>query len=346
MLKSKKKYTQNTNRNSIALIALLTFVSLSLLIIIKYNNQNLSITEVDLFYLGNLMNIFTYLSFLVGLALLYYKDIKIYNSVKRVVLFFLWLSLILLIFASVFGQSQIPLPDVYILKQSIKRVLTAVFYVLSQFSLIVITVYIWLELIKHKTAVIIRTTINSIIVILMLFGFSFIYVQKNYSEDVKNLKDNNQIGVVLGAAVWSNNKPSSSLKIRVDKAIQLYNSKKIRKIQLTGGNAPGELSEAEVAFNYLKQFNVNLNDVFIENKTASTADQLSFIKNELSNSLSSKNIVVISNNYHLSRIHQMSKFYDIEINLVPAEMSMSWQNSLYYKVREAIALLLFWFFAI
>ncbi|MFN3478156.1 MAG: FAD-dependent oxidoreductase, partial [bacterium] len=63
--------------------------------------------------------------------------------------------------------------------------------------------------------------------------------------------------VVLGAAVWSDNKPSPILAARVDKAIDLMKNFNVEKVYFTGSNAPGELSEAEVALNYLKSKNIS-----------------------------------------------------------------------------------------
>ncbi|MDP2302276.1 MAG: YdcF family protein [Ignavibacteria bacterium] len=346
MLKSKKKNTSNTNRNHFAIISFLSFLSLGLLIFIKYKNQNLPISEINFLYLGNVLNFLSYLALLIGVSILYLRKTKVFVESKKTIMFFLWLSLGMLILAWIFAQREIPLPDVYFLKQSLKKVLLTLFYLLSFFSLISITVYIWLELVEHKSALIIRTLINSVIIIIILFGFSFIYIQKNYSDEAVRKESYGTIAVVLGAAVWSNNKPSTSLKARVEKAVNLYQIKAVDKIQLTGGNAPGEMSEAEVAFNLVKESNVNLNDVFLENKTSSTAEQIRFIKNELITKKNFNNIVVISNNYHLSRIYQMSLFYNAEIKLIPADMKLNWDDSLYYKVREAIALLIFWFFAI
>jgi vancomycin permeability regulator SanA len=346
MLKSKKKNTSNTNRNQFAIISFLSFLSLGLLIFIKYKNQNLSISEINFLYLGNLLNVFSYLALLVGVTFLYFRRIKVFVETNKRVMFFLWLSLIMLILAWIVSQHEIPFPDFYFLKQSIKKIFLTLFYVVSYFSLLAITVYVWLRVLDHKSALIIRTLLNSALLFLILFGFSFIYIQKNYDYMFLKKDSSETVAVVLGAAVWSDNKPSTSLKARVKKGIDLYKDNKIDKIQLTGGNAPGELSEAEVAFNYIKQFNVNLNDVFIENKTTSTAEQIRFIKNELITHKKYRNIVVISNNYHLSRIYQMSLFYNVDIKLIPADMKLNWDNSLYYKVREATALLIFWFFAI
>ncbi|MFN4174641.1 MAG: YdcF family protein [Parachlamydiaceae bacterium] len=86
---------------------------------------------------------------------------------------------------------------------------------------------------------------------------------------------------MLGAAVWSDNKPSPILAARVDKAIDLMKNFNVEKVYFTGSNAPGELSEAEVALNYLKSKNVSADNVITETNTTSTTEQIQFIKNKM-----------------------------------------------------------------
>lgn len=136
------------------------------------------------------------------------------------------------------------------------------------------------------------------------------------------------------------------LASRVEKAYQLYKQGYINKIQLTGGNAPGELSEAEVAWLYLKERGVNKNDIWLEKKTSNTAEQVRYVKEELINKKKLLNIVFVSNSYHLTRINEICNFYNIKAGIESSNLDLSFDKNVYYKVRESIALLVFWFFAL
>src|SRR5664280_3415396 len=109
-----------------------------------------------------------------------------------------------------------------------------------------------------------------------------IYVNQSKSVNRSN-NPRDKVAVVLGAAVWSNNVPSPMLASRAEKAYELYKMGYVNKIQVTGGNAPGELSEAEVASLYLKQRGVDANDIWIEKKSTNTAEQVRYVKEELIN---------------------------------------------------------------
>ncbi|MBK7819424.1 MAG: YdcF family protein [Sphingobacteriaceae bacterium] len=113
---------------------------------------------------------------------------------------------------------------------------------------------------------------------------------------------------MLGAAVWSDNQPSPSLKARVDKAIQLFNDKKIDMIQLTGSHAPGELSESDVAFDYIMKSDINPKFIWKENRTTSTLEQIQFIRNEILTRKDVGEITIISDTYHLPRVMEIANF--------------------------------------
>jgi vancomycin permeability regulator SanA len=178
-----------------------------------------------------------------------------------------------------------------------------------------------------------------------LFIFSVIYMVMNKSSsEIKN-PDNSNIGVVLGAAVWSN-KPSPTLSSRADKAAELLMKGKINSIQLTGSNAPGELSEAEMAYNYLSSKEVNMNNVYMESQTTSTNEQIRFIKANLYNKPGIDEIIIISDSYHLPRIKEICRFHQIRTKVVASDLVHSLKDKIYYNLREAVGLIIFWFFAL
>jgi uncharacterized SAM-binding protein YcdF (DUF218 family) len=136
------------------------------------------------------------------------------------------------------------------------------------------------------------------------------------------------------------------LASRVEKAYELYKQGYVNKIQVTGGNAPGELSEAEVSFLYLKRKGVNMNDVWLEKKTTNTAEQVRYVKEELINKKRLSDIIFVSNSYHVTRIYEICSFCNVKAGIQPSNLDLNFDSNIYYKVRESIALLVFWFFAL
>ncbi len=180
----------------------------------------------------------------------------------------------------------------------------------------------------------------------MVFVGVFIFTTVQEFKTVGQKPGTNNIGVVLGAAVWSHDQPSPIFKGRIEKANKLFRNKQIYKIQLCGGNAPGEVSEAKAAFNYAQYLGINKLSLQIEEKTSTTAEQVKFIRDNLSPNLKINRVFIISDQFHLARVMEMSKFFGVKAVGVQSDYHLNWEKLLYYRLRETIALINFWIFAL
>ncbi|HSD63038.1 MAG TPA: YdcF family protein [Ignavibacteriaceae bacterium] len=234
-----------------------------------------------------------------------------------------------------------------ILNQPLNKIFVSGLFCIYQFIQFILTVEIWLSIFRKPGYIFIHSFFDSVVITLILLVFAFFYsgINKNYDIEEYAYKNGIDVGVVLGAAVWTN-EPSPSLKSRVDKAFNLYKIGEIQKIQLTGGNAPGELSEAEMAFKYLKTKNIDTNDVWIEKNTTSTSEQIQFINFRLMVKPQIRSVIVISDSYHLPRVKQIADFYHLNLRVASSNLDLRFENKIYYKMRESAAILIFWFFAI
>lgn len=328
------------------IIIVILILQLIFLYNVKYSNQGLSFDEFTLLNIGNLLNfIFTFFLITGLIIFLFQKKNSAYSS--SIILF---TALIVLSLTSAFYLTQIDLPfkKIYILNQTGNRLITGFVFSVYQFIVIVFVVYIWLINFRIKKFLLLRSVINSFAIVLIVLLFS-IYFTKTYEPDfIKNKigKHPNNVAVVLGAAVWSNNEPSPSLAARVDKALDLYKHGYAGKIQLTGSSAPGELTEAEVGYIYAVNKIADSTDIFIETKTTSTTEQMKFIKNNLINKSGINEIVVVSDEYHLVRIDEIRKFFKLNLYAEASDLRKYSEKGIYQHLRESIALLIFWFFAL
>jgi uncharacterized SAM-binding protein YcdF (DUF218 family) len=115
---------------------------------------------------------------------------------------------------------------------------------------------------------------------------------------------------------------------------------------LTGSNAPGEMTEADVAFEYAKSKGVDIALIEVESKTTSTNEQIRFIKDNLAVRDDIKDIIIISDSYHLPRVMEISKFYNVTVKVAASKHRLDFKDELYNKLRESVALFFFWCFAI
>lgn len=339
-----KKYKSNQSL-MLFIYILVILLDLSLLYIIKYNNQNLALSEFNLFYIGNILNLASFLSIIVGLVIIYFKNSNyLKNILLKAVLIIINLFLLVCFIST---SIQLPFKDIYFLGQNGNKFFIGVLFTLFNFSLFVLLFIVWSEILKMNNLILLRSMLNAALLMFFILFLVFIYIavqENNLSKDINDQKSKS-IGIVLGAAVWSNNRPSPSLSARVDKAIQLFSEDKLSSIYLTGSNAPGELSEAKVALLYIKKLNPEINNIYIEENTTSTTEQITFIKTKFL-SKKNENIIVISDRYHLVRVIEIAKFHNISIGVATSDLKLSIETQLYNKIREALALTVFWFFAI
>jgi len=338
---------KNKKYNSIKILLLFIFIlitDLILLYYLKYRNQSISLSSFNIFTTGNILNLTFYFILIIGVIITFFNK-SIVVEIKNLVIFFI-LNQFLLI--SLFTAVSVPLPfdHIYYLNQNGNKLFIGLLFTMFQFTFFVMLFYVWLNILKVKNLLLVRAMLNSGWMMLLFLIAAFVYIiSKESTFDYPDTKSKNYAGVVFGAAVWSQNKPSPTLAARVDKAIELLNRNLISSIYLTGGNAPGELAESEVAFNYLKTKLKDTSNIHIETETKSTNEQIQFIKSKLLPLKDQKKIIVISDSYHLVRIMEISKFHNIQINAVPSGLPLSLEKALYFKIREALALVVFWFFA-
>lgn len=313
---------------------------------IKYNNQLLSLSDFSLYNIGNMLNLLVIV--LLGIGLFVYgvqKKNKL--PVSRVILFTAIISILL---AAAYYSTTVDLPfqKIYYFGQHGNKLFVGLLFIIYITLLLTFTSYIWLSIFGRTSLIFTRSLLNSFIIlfILLLFAFYTVNISDPSIDNEMIEADERNIAVVLGAAVWSNNRPSTILAARVDKALQLLDSNIVGKIQLTGSNAPGEFSEAVVAYNYAVSKGADPSKFLIEKNTTSTYEQIQFIRKVLMPKETINNVIVVSDNFHLVRIEEISKFHKIKIYAVASDLKLSFDKEIYNRLRESIGLIFFWFFAI
>ncbi len=153
-------------------------------------------------------------------------------------------------------------------------------------------------------------------------------------------------GVILGAAVWSGDRPSPVLRERINKGYDLLKQGTVQFLVLTGGSAPNELPEAEVARRELLKRGVDPTRIVLETHTSSTLEQILFIRDQLQKKQGWSSFIIISDQFHLKRALEMCQFNDIDARGVSSESPLGPQNLALSHLRESSALVLYWLFGV
>ncbi|MEO8512081.1 MAG: YdcF family protein [Ignavibacteria bacterium] len=302
----------------------------------------------NILYTGNLFWITICLIAIIAIINISLQSQKVSKGALRSLVIISVISLLLLAFA--FFQGRIPRETFYenlvtLSQKGIQTISLSLFAIMHMFIAVSACVISFTVLMKFY---IFRSIWITILIMAAAYSIVFLFAY-NYNDDSAILRDNKKTvdaGTVLGAAVWGGNRPSPVLRERINKGYELYASGIIKNIILTGGGAPGEMTEADVSKNELLKKGVPERNIFIENKSNSTLEQILYLNNNLYKKNNWKEIVIISDNFHLLRTKQICKFFGINAYTVASDTPLSSESSLNFCIKESFAVILFWLFGI
>ena len=324
----------------------LSLLNVLMIYLIKYDLNSIPINNFSFDNFGNLAPLIIEWVFLVLLfvSLIVEKEITVTH--KSFLFLFSSISLGLLLFGYLHYKLNINLIDDYLFGYPAEKLLAGGSLITGIFLQVFLGALIFNLFYNQRYVVYIRAILMSIFLFVVIFVAVFILttVQEFKKLDIQH--GSNNIGVVLGAAVWNHDQPSPIFKGRIEKASNLYRIKQIYKIQLCGGNAPGEMTEAQAAFNYARKLGIKKYSMLIEEKTSTTTEQIKYIRENLSSNLLYHNVFIISDQFHLTRVMEMCKFFGVKAIGIQSDYHLNWEKLLYYRFRETIALINFWIFAI
>jgi vancomycin permeability regulator SanA len=107
-----------------------------------------------------------------------------------------------------------------------------------------------------------------------------------------------EFGIILGNKVNEDGTLSDRLKARVDKGIELYKNKIIKKIYVSGGLGKEGFKEGDKMAAYLMQQGVPKTAIVIDNNGNTTHETAENFKKDFPKQ---KEVIVISQYYHITR---------------------------------------------
>ena len=155
------------------------------------------------------------------------------------------------------------------------------------------------------------TTHSILYYFLLLFGITIIYGSMSIliftiyiimMQIIPWRKDFDYV-VILGAGLIDGERVSKLLSDRIDKAIEVYNKAGRRpKLIPSGGQGDDEkISEAQAMKNYLLMKGIPEDDIILEDKSATTFENLTNSKRIIESRDGRKNTALVSSNYHVYR---------------------------------------------
>lgn len=149
-----------------------------------------------------------------------------------------------------------------------------------------------------------------------------------YRDNIANVQAD--AAVVLGAALWGR-ELSPVFRERVNHAIGLYQSGRVRKIIFTGGQGSrNEPTESAAARRYALERGVVLEDILIEETSHNTYENLLYAK-QLADAHGLKTLLIVSDPLHMRRAMVMAR--DVGLQAYPSPTPSTRYQSMSSQVQ-------------
>ena len=150
----------------------------------------------------------------------------------------------------------------------------------------------------------------------LLFAFSLFILKTTigiWSYPMEAYDCHADILLVMGAAQYDG-VPSPAFKRRLDKAFELYEKRCADDIIVTGGNQVGDrFTEGQTGVNYLSLSGVPEENLYPENRSCSSQENLSFSKGFLVD----KKVLIVTDDMHAYRTQWLANELGLNARVAP-----------------------------
>jgi vancomycin permeability regulator SanA len=187
-----------------------------------------------------------------------------------------------------------------------------------------------------------RLLVQLIALVIVGFALTAVYIVYDGLNDKGDTAD---CAVVLGHAVKADGQPGAILHERLDRAVKLYDDKKVPLIIVSGGFEPGGVNEAAAMANYLKTQGVPA-DAVVEDPNGAHTSDTAYSVAKIMRGRRLHSVIIVSHYYHITRtkmalehagIHEVSQahvgtFVKGDAFTVAREVAALW----YYIFQEYV----------
>jgi len=135
--------------------------------------------------------------------------------------------------------------------------------------------------------------------------------------------------LILGAAVSPNGMLSGILQDRMDRGIQLYRAKKVKKLLLSGDHGEASYDEVTAMGRYARQHGVPSEDIFLDHAGFTTYESMYRARDVFQ----VKRALIVTQGFHLSRSVYIARSLGIEAWGVTSNLH-SYGGENYFETRE------------
>src|ERR1700683_2596168 len=117
-------------------------------------------------------------------------------------------------------------------------------------------------------------------------------------DGLRDYKGDADVAIVLGNEVYADSSVSLPLKGRLDKALELYITRRVKKIYVSGGQVDNWVAEGDAMKSYLVKWKVVPGDIIADNQGSNTY-------------FTAKDFIALNDSLHFTAAIAVTSFYHI-----------------------------------
>lgn len=174
--------------------------------------------------------------------------------------------------------------------------------------------------------------ILSILLILLHIPFLYQFPKARKLKDIEY-----DTCIVLGSPTQADGSISRIQRSRVDKAIELYRTKKTKSIVFSGGNVCNAYIEADCMAQYAIMQQVDSKHIYIEPNARNTYENLLF-SNEICKQHGFHQVIVVTSRFHLRRADFFTRKLFLNYAIVSSNEKEKWKHYLseYFRMWNTL----------
>jgi SanA protein len=140
------------------------------------------------------------------------------------------------------------------------------------------------------------------------------------------------VGIILGASVYSDKRVSPVVNDRIESAVLLYKNKKVGRLLISGDHAERYYNEVDTIKFWLLKNDIPLSDIYIDPSGFSTYESVYRAKKVFN----VQNAVIITQSFHLPRALYLARYWKISAQGFVADQRI-YKHARYFLFREYLA---------
>lgn len=159
-----------------------------------------------------------------------------------------------------------------------------------------------------------------------------------YFHQNSYLPQNADAAIILGHSLSDGRTPDIYLETRLESGLFLYKNGFCKKLIVTGGQGPKDkIPVAEAMKEWLIQKGVTESDIFTENTSKNTMENLQFSK-QITDAQSIASVIIVTNDFHIYRAMLMGKtlFSSVSGSAAPSPGGI---ETIFWYLKEPFSLL-------